>query len=167
MTPATTDLPERLKACRGVLVDSNILLDVATGDPNWGEWSARILAEVAEHASLIINPIVYAEVSIGYSTIEALDAAIPAALYRREALPWEAGFLAGKCFVQYRRRGGPRLSPLPDFYIGAHAAIGRLALLTRDSARYRSYFPGVEIIAPTTPAPARPPASSQTSPRAR
>ena len=148
-------------------MDSNVLLDVSTNDPNWGEWSARVLAEVAEHATLIINPIVYAEVSIGYSTIEALDAAIPPALYRREALPWEAGFLAGKCFAQYRRRGGPRLSPLPDFYIGAHAATGRLALLTRDAARYRSYFPGVEIIAPFTPTPPRPPASSRTSPRAR
>jgi hypothetical protein len=160
-------LPGRLKACRGVLVDSNVLLDVATNDPNWGEWSARALAEVAEHATLVIDPIVYAEVSIGYSTIEALDAAIPAALYRREALPWEAGFLAGKCFVRYRRRGGPRHFPLPDFYIGAHAAIGRLALLTRDAARYRNYFPGVEIIAPPIPAPARPQASSQTSRRAR
>ena len=132
-----------------MLVDSNVLLDVATNDPTWGEWSARVLAEVAEHASLTINPIVYAEVSIGYTTIEALEAAIPAALYRREPLPREAAFLAGKCFVQYRRRGGLRHSPLPDFYIGAHAAIGRLALLTRDAARYRSYFPGVEIIAPT------------------
>jgi hypothetical protein len=149
VTSATANLPGRLKACRGVLVDSNVLLDVATNDPNWGEWSARALAEVAEHATLVIDPIVYAEVSIGFSTIEALDAAIPPALYRREALPWEAGFLAGKCFVRYRRRGGPRQSPLPDFYIGAHAAIGRLALLTRDAARYRSYFPGVEIIAPT------------------
>ena len=158
MTSATTNLPGRLKACRGVLVDSNVLLDVATNDPNWGEWSARVLAEVAEHATLIVNPIVYAEVSIGYSTIEALDAAIPAALYRREALPWEAGFLAGKCFAQYRRRGGPRLSPLPDFYIGAHAAIGRLALLTRDAARYRSYFPSVEIIAPPAPTVAYRPA---------
>ncbi len=151
MTPATANLPGRLKDCRGVLVDSNVLLDVATNDPNWGEWSARALAEVAEHAALIINPIIYAEVSIGFSTIEALDAAMPAALYRREALPWEAGFLAGKCFLRYRRRGGPRQSPLPDFYIGAHAAIGRLALLTRDAARYRSYFPSVEIIAPPIP----------------
>ena len=149
MTSATTNLPGRLKACRGVLVDSNVLLDVATDDPNWGQWSARALAEVAEHATLIINPIVYAEVSIGYTTIEALDAALPGALYRREPLPWEAAFLAGKCFVQYRRRGGLRLSPLPDFYIGAHAAIGRLALLTRDAARYRTYFPAVEIIAPS------------------
>jgi hypothetical protein len=130
-------------------VDSNVLLDIATNDPNWGEWSARVLAEVAEHARLMINPIVCAEVSIGYTTIEALDAAIPATLYRREPLPWEAGYLAGKCFVLYRRRGGLRRLPLPDFYIGAHAAISRLALLTRDAARYRSYFPGVEIIAPT------------------
>jgi predicted nucleic acid-binding protein len=167
VTPATTDLPGRLKGCRGVLVDSNVLLDIATNDPNWGEWSARTLAEVAEHASLIINPIVYAEVSIGYSTIEALDAALPAALYRREALPWEAGFLAERCFVQYRRRGGPRHLHLPDFYKGAHAAVGRLALLTRDAAWYRTYFPGVEIIAPPTPAPARPRVFSRTSPRAR
>jgi predicted nucleic acid-binding protein len=130
-------------------VDSNVLLDVATNDPKWGAWSARVLAEVTEHASLVINPIVYAEVSIAYTTVEALDAALPATLYRREPLPWEAAFLAGKCFAQYRRRGGLRHSPLPDFYIGAHAAIGRRALLTHDAARYRSYFPGVEIIAPS------------------
>jgi hypothetical protein len=131
-----------------VLVDSNVLLDVATNDPNWGEWSALALAEAAEHTNLIINPIIYAEVSIGYTTIEALDAALPTALYQREPLPWEAGFLAGKCFAQYRHRGGLRNSPLPDFYIGAHAAIGQLALLTRDAARYHSYFPKVEILAP-------------------
>ena len=103
----------------------------------------------AGYTALIINPLIYAEVSIGCTTIEALDAALPATLYRREPLPWEAGFLAGKSFVQYRRRGGLRTAPLPDFYIGAHAAIGRLALLTRDAARYRSYFPKVEILAPT------------------
>jgi predicted nucleic acid-binding protein len=88
-------------------------------------------------------------VSIGYTTIEALDAVLPAALYQREPLPWEAGFLAGKSFLLYRRRGGSRTAPLPDFYIGAHAAIGGLALLTRDAVRYRSYFPKVEILAPT------------------
>jgi predicted nucleic acid-binding protein len=104
------------------MVDSNVLLDVATNDPDWGHWSGRALAEVAEQAALIINPIVYAEVSIGYTTIEALDAALPATLYQREPLPWEAGFLAGKSFLLYRRRGGSRTSPLPDFYIGAHAA---------------------------------------------
>jgi len=130
-------------------VDSNVLLDVATADPNWGDWSGRALAECAEHTTLILNPTVYAEVSIGYTTIEALDAALPTALYQREPLSWDAGFLAGKCFLLHRRRGGPRRSPLPDFYIGAHAATGRLALLTRDAARYRSYFPTIEILAPS------------------
>jgi hypothetical protein len=148
VTPAIPGFEARLRACRGVLVDSNVLLDVATNDPRWGDWSARALAEVAVYTALIINPLIYAEVSIGYTTIEALDAALPATLYRREPLPWEAGFLAGKSFLQYRRRGGLRTAPLPDFYIGAHAAIGRLALLTRDAARYRSYFPTVEIFAP-------------------
>jgi predicted nucleic acid-binding protein len=149
VTPSIPNLQARLRTCRGVLVDSNVLLDVATNDPSWGDWSARALAEVAEHTTLIINPIIYAEVSIGYTTIEALDAALPATQYQREPLPWEAGFLAGKSFLAYRRRGGLRTSPLPDFYIGAHAAIGGLALLTRDAARYRSYFPKVEILAPT------------------
>ena len=97
---------------------------------------------------LIINPIIYAEVSIGYTTIEALEAALPVALYQRDSLPWEAGFLAGKCFLLYRRRGGLGRSPMPDFYIGAHAAVGNLALLTRDAGRYRSYFPKIEILAP-------------------
>ena len=149
MTLTSASLRARLSRCRGVLVDSNVLLDVATSDPRWGDWSAAALAEVAEHTTLFINPIIYAEVSIGYSTIEALDAVLPATLYQREPLPWEAGFLAGKGFLHYRRLGGARTSPLPDFYIGAHAAIGHLALLTRDSARYRSYFPKVEILAPT------------------
>lgn len=149
MTRALTDLGTRLGACRGVLVDSDVLLDIATSDPNWSDWSGQALAECAEHTTLIINPIIYAEVSIGYSTIEALEAALPNTLYRREPLPWEAGFLAGKCFLLYRRRGGARNSLQPDFYIGAHAAIGHLALLTRDATRYRSYFPKTEILAPT------------------
>jgi len=148
MTRFGASLRTRLSRCRGALVDSNVLLDVATDDRKWGEWSAGALAEVAEHTALIINPIIYAEVSIGYTTIEALDTVLPATLYQREPLPWESGFLAGKSFLQYRRRGGLRSSPLPDFYIGAHAAIGRLALLTRDATRYRSYFPKVEILAP-------------------
>ena len=149
MTQGISRLQARLRSCRGVLVDSNVLLDIATNDPNWGDWSARALAAATEHATLIINPIIYAEVSIGYTTIEGLNAALPATLYLREPLPWEAGFLAGKSFLLYRRRGGSRTSPLPDFYIGAHAAIGGLALLTRDASRYRSYFPRVEILAPT------------------
>ena len=95
------------------LVDSNVLLDIATNDPAWGDWSARALAEVAEHTTLIINPIIYAEVSIGYTTIEALDAALPATLYQREPLPWEAGFLAGKSFLDTdaAEARGPRLCP--------------------------------------------------------
>jgi hypothetical protein len=148
MPQAIASLQSRRAACRGALVDSNVLLDVATNDPTWGNWSARALAEVAEYTALIINPIIYAEVSIGYTEIETLDAVLPAALYRREPLPWEAAFLAGKSSLLYRRRGGSRTSPLPDSYIGAHAAIGRLALPTRDAARYRSYFPKVEILAP-------------------
>lgn len=148
MKPAIPGLQARLSHCRGVLVDSNVLLDVATNDPIWGDWSARALDEVTEHSMLIINPIIYAEVSIGYTTIEALDAALPGACYQREQLPWQAGFLAGKCFLLYRRSGGARSSPFPDFYIGAHAAVGRLALLTRNAARYRSYFPKIEILAP-------------------
>lgn len=148
MTPGLDNLESRLRNRRGVLVDSNVLLDVATNDAQWADWSAHALAECADRTALIINPIVYAEVSIGFSSIEALDAALPLASYAREALPWEAGFLAGKCFLSYRRRGGQRASPLPDFYIGAHAAIERLALLTRDAARYRTYFPKLEILGP-------------------
>ena len=142
------NLAARLRNCRGVLVDSNVLLDIATNDPKWSDWSENALAECAEHSTLVINPIIYAEVSVGYSTIESLDAALPRTVYQREQLPWEAGFLAGKCFLAYRRRGGPRQTPLPDFYIGAHAAVAELALLTRDSMRYKTYFPKVEIVSP-------------------
>lgn len=148
MTPALVNLESRLRNCRGVLVDSNVLLDIAANDASWGEWSARALAECADRTTLIINPIVYAEVSVGFSTIEALDAALPRDCYERDHLPWEAGFLAGKCFLSDRRRGGQRVKPLPEFYIGAHAAIERLALRTRDVARYRTYFPKLEILGP-------------------
>ena len=106
MNPMLADLRARLKSCRGVLVDSNILLDIATKDPVWADWSAKALAELVEHTTVLINPVIYAEVSVGFSTIEALDTALPSALYRRAPLPWEAAFLAGKCFVRYRRRGG-------------------------------------------------------------
>ena len=129
-------------------MDSNILLDVATDDARWSRWSAQALVECAELVNLIVNPIIYAEISIGYATIEALEAALPVNFYQREALPWEAGFLAGKCFVAYRRRGGVREAPLPAFYIGAHAAIERLALLTRDVSVYRTYFPKLEVLSP-------------------
>jgi predicted nucleic acid-binding protein len=149
MTAVLPGLRARLSACRGVLVDSNVLIDLGTRNPMWIDWSRQAVAECAECTTLIINPIVYAEVSVGYETVEALDAALPDGAYQREPLPWKAGFLAGKCFLIYRRRGGARTSPLPDFYIGAHAAVAQLALLTRDAARYRTYFPKLEILAPT------------------
>jgi hypothetical protein len=131
-----------------VLVDSNVLLDVMTDDPRWGAWSAETLARVADEEILAINALIYAEVSIGFETVEALEAALPFELFRREDLPYEAGFLAGKVFLLYRRAGGVRRSPLPDFYIGAHAAVAGYRLLTRDEARYRSYFPRLDLIAP-------------------
>lgn len=131
-----------------VLVDSNVLLDIATRDPRWQEWSSNALARAADESPLAINPIIYAEVSIRYETIEELEVVVPAKVFRREPLPYEAGFLAGKAFISYRRRGGGRSLPLPDFYIGAHAAVAGFKLLTRDASRYRTYFPTVELIAP-------------------
>ena len=132
----------------GTLVDSNVLLDVLTEDPAWLGWSLDALAEAAEAGPLLINPIIYAEVSLRFSTIEELEDALPPGDFRRAALPCAAAFLAAKAFHRYRRRGGARTSTLPDFFIGAHAAVDGLALLTRDPARYRSYFPTVELIAP-------------------
>ena len=131
-----------------VLVDSNVLLDVATNDPTWGSWSSASLERIADEATLVINALIYAEVSIGFASIEALEEALPPALYRRDDLPYEAAFLAGKVFLRYRQQGGTRRSPLPDFYIGAHAAVAGYQLLTRDATRYRTYFPRLELIAP-------------------
>jgi hypothetical protein len=131
-----------------VLVDSNTILDVATNDPVWSEWSADVLTKAANDGILVINPLIYAEVSVGYRRIEDLEDALPADLFRRDQLPYEAAFLAGKCFAEYRKRGGQGRSPLPDFYIGAHAAVAGFRLLTRDAARYRTYFPTVSVIAP-------------------
>ena len=130
------------------LVDANVLLDVATDDPAWGAWSTAALEQAADESVLVIDPLVYAEVSVGFATIEELEAALPRDLYRREALPYEAAFLAGKVFLRYRQSGGEKRSPLPDFYIGAHAAVAGHRLLTRDATRYRTYFPSIELIAP-------------------
>ena len=132
----------------GTLVDSNVILDVFTEDDDWGEWSSTMLAGAAAAGMLLINPIIYAEVSVRFERIEELDEALPVDYYRRLPLPWEAVFLAGQCFMKYRRRGGARRSPLPDFYIGAHAAIAGFTLLTRDAKRYRAYFPSLRIVAP-------------------
>lgn len=131
-----------------VLVDSNVLLDVMTEDAEWLDWSSSALARAADRGRLVINPLVYAEVSIGFDRIEDLDSALDVATFERRSLPWGAAFLAGKVFQKYRSAGGARRSPLPDFYIGAHAAIAGLVLLTRDARRYRSYFPKLRIIAP-------------------
>jgi len=133
---------------RATLVDANVLIDVMTDDQEWGTWSRGALADAADEGTLVINPIVYSEASIRFSSVEALDEALPADVYAREPLPWSAAFLAGKCFVEYRRRGGERRSPLPDFFIGAHAAVGGLVLLTRDATRYASYFPTVRLVSP-------------------
>jgi predicted nucleic acid-binding protein len=131
-----------------VLVDSNIILDIATNDPNWGVWSATELERTADAAVLVINPLIYAEVSIGFARIEDLEEAIPDTVFRRDPLPYDAAFLAGKAFASYRKRGGQRHAPMPDFYIGAHAAVAGFRLLTRDATLYRTYFPSVELIAP-------------------
>jgi predicted nucleic acid-binding protein len=130
------------------LIDSNVLLDIATNDQTWADWSHDAVERCAEEGLLHINPIVYAEVSLAFDTIEALERALPSALFSRSALPWEAGFLAGRCSRSYRHRGGERRSPLADFYIGAHAAVSGMTLLTRDSTRYRTYFPQLRIVAP-------------------
>lgn len=130
------------------LVDSNVLLDIATEDRRWFAWSSRALERAAEEGVLVINPIVYAEVSISYERIEDLEDSLPPAAFRRDPLPYEAGFLAGKAFLTYRRRGGAKTTPLPDFYVGAHAAVAGYRLLTRDASRYRTYFPALEVIAP-------------------
>lgn len=133
-----------------ILVDSNVLLDISTGDPRWSRWSSDALANAADEAVLVINPLIYAEVSIGFDRIEDLEEALDETIFCREPIPYEAAFLAGKSFLAYRKRGGGRSSPLPDFYIGAHAAVAGYRLLTRDAARYRTYYPTVELITPDT-----------------
>lgn len=130
------------------LVDSNVILDVVTGDPEWGDWSANALAAQAKAGLLVVNPIIYAEVSARFERIEDVEAALPDDYFQRQDLPWEAAFLAGRSFVRYRRSGGHRRSPLPDFYIGAHAALAGLTLLTRDARRYRTYYPSLRLVAP-------------------
>ncbi|MFN8152400.1 MAG: type II toxin-antitoxin system VapC family toxin [Solirubrobacterales bacterium] len=130
------------------LVDSNVLIDVISGDLTWEAWSAKQLARAAASGSIAINPVIYAEVSIGFARIESCESALGALAIERREVPWPAAFLAGKAYLDYRRRGGARSSPLPDFFIGAHAAVEGMQLLTRDPTRYQTYFPRVELIAP-------------------
>ena len=133
---------------RRTLIDSNVLMDLFTEDQEWFDWSAAMIERSADEGELVINPIIYAEVSPQFDSIEALDEALPAEYYRRAELPWQAGFLAGYAFAKYRRAGGMRRSPLPAFYIGAHAAVEGLSLLTRDPRRHRKYFPALRIVSP-------------------
>ena len=137
-----------LPSAPATMVDSSVILDVVTEDPDWGKWSADALAQARDDGDLIINPIIYAEVSAGFGRIEDLDDALPADDFLREPLPYEAGFLAAKAYLTYRKRGGQKRSPLPGFYIGAHAAVRGHRLLTRDVARYRTYLSGVDLMTP-------------------
>lgn len=131
-----------------VLVDTNVLLDVVQDDPVWSQWSQSNLDLLSAAGDLVINPVIYAELSIAYEAIEELEAMVSAARLIVQAIPREALFLAGKAFLQYKRRGGTKTGVLPDFFIGAHAAVLDMPLLTRDAGRYRSYYPGLEVICP-------------------
>lgn len=130
------------------LVDSNVLLDVIQPGGPWEAWSAAALASALDDGQVFINPIIYAEASVRFATPADVDDALPSTLYGRQPLPYAAGFLAGKAYQMYRANGGERRSPMPDFYIGAHAIVSGYRLLTRDPRRYRAYFPKLPLIAP-------------------
>lgn len=130
------------------LVDTNVLVDVLDADRTWLAWSREALQAASESGRVLVNQTIYAELSVGFPNMTALDDALAEADILKVEMPWSAAYLAGKAFIEYRRRGGTKTAPLPDFFIGAHAAVQRYRLLTRDAARYRSYFPTVEVIAP-------------------
>ncbi len=130
------------------LVDTNILLDLVTNDADWADWSQRQLEAAAVRGPVLINDVVYAELSVGFLRLEEVEALLAAAQIELTAMPREALFLAGKVFQRYRASGGTRSGVLPDFFIGAHAAVAKIPLLTRDVRRYRTYFPTVQLIAP-------------------
>jgi predicted nucleic acid-binding protein len=132
----------------GVFVDSNIILDVFLDDPKWADWSESILEKYAQIATLYINPIVYTEISIGFERIEDLEYAINKAGFQMLQISKEALFLAGKAFLKYKKKKGTKKSPMPDFYIGAQAAVLNLDLITRDVSKYRTYFPTIRLVSP-------------------
>ena len=132
----------------GVLVDSCILLDLFTDDPHWADWSEQILDQYSQTNTLYINSIIYTEISIGFDKIEEVEKAISKLGIKVLEIPREALFLTGKAFVKYRKNKGTKNSPLPDFFIGAHAAVSQFNLITRDSAKYKTYFPQVRLIHP-------------------
>jgi predicted nucleic acid-binding protein len=131
-----------------ILIDSNILLDLATEDSEWYSWSSAAVAAAGSSSDLVINPVIYAEASVRYASPAEFDSAFPPDFFRRMPLPYTAAFLAGKAHLKYRQRGGMRTSTLPDFFIGAHAAVSGFRILTRDDRRFRRYFPTVGLIAP-------------------
>jgi predicted nucleic acid-binding protein len=132
------------------LVDTNVLIDVFARGSAFEDWSIARLADARREGALIINPVIYAEMAAGYATVAALETAISPSAFHREDLPWDAAYAAGQAYLQYRRGGGDKRSPLPDFYIGAHAAVKGYRLLTRDAVRYRNYFPMINLITPET-----------------
>ncbi|MBN2062037.1 MAG: type II toxin-antitoxin system VapC family toxin [Deltaproteobacteria bacterium] len=133
---------------KGILVDSNVILDVFLNDPEWVDWSESKLEEYSIQTALYINSIIYCEISIGFNLIEDLESAIRIAGLQLLEIPKEALFLAGKAFLEYERKKGAKTAPLPDFFIGAQAAVLNLDLLTRDVSRYKAYFPTVKLIIP-------------------
>ena len=135
-------------APRATLVDSCVLIDVLADDPKWAEWSISQLEACAQVGPLVINPIILAEISPRFECVADLELALEGLPLVREALPWDAAFLAGQAFKAYRQVQGAKTAPMPDFYIGAHALVGNWQLLTRDSTRYRNYFPRLTLVAP-------------------
>jgi len=133
---------------KGVLVDSNVILDVFLNDAKWADWSESKLEECSNHSPLYINSIIYSEISIGFTLIEDLELVISRVGFQLLEIPKEALFLAGKAYIQYKRKKGVKITPLPDLFIGAQAAVLNLDLLTRDAARYQTYFPKVRLISP-------------------
>ena len=134
-----------------LLVDTNVILDVIQNDPQWAAWSQAQLDAASLKFTLVINPVIYAELSIAYRRIEELESMLGSSGLRMESIPREALFLAGRAFLKYRQRRGTRTGVLPDFFIGAHAAIAGIPLLTRDARRYSDYFPSLELITPEQP----------------
>ena len=131
-----------------LLVDTNVLVDVLQNDPQWAEWSIAQMRAQASLNALVINPVIYAEISLSFSTLEALDDVVATLALEMREIPRPALFLAAKAYAQYRRRGGNKQQVLPDFFIGAHAAVEGWPLLTRDASRFRTYFPTLDVLAP-------------------
>lgn len=147
-SPRSAEASAVYLAVRPVMVDSNVLIDVIENDPRWAEWSIGQLEAAMLGGGLVINPIIYAEIAAGFDDIESLEAAIAPFGLLREPLPWEAAFMTSQAYQRYRKRGGSKRSPMPDFYIGAHASLAGYRLLTRDARRYREHFSKLEVIAP-------------------